>query len=332
MGQKVRLGSVVGGVVVLVCIGLAWGWGCLALYYAGPQALLFRQILIALFVLSLLLCFGLSRSFSWGVLTAAFLFGGLLIWWSTLTPVNDKEWLADVAQLPQGSYQGEVLTLHNVRNFHYYSEENYQPQWETRQYDLAKLSHLDLFVSYWGSPYIAHTILSWGFSDGQQLAVSVETRKSKGQVYSAVQGFFKQYNLTYVAADERDLVGLRAQHRGEEVYFYRLQNVSVEDSRALLDSYVSHMNELAQQQEFYNALTSNCTTTILLNIKALDPTRIPFDWRLLVNGLLDQYLYDLKSIRTDIPFGELRQKSRIDRRLEQYRGEDFSGYLRQGLI
>lgn len=314
--------------LVLILVGIGT-WGGLAIYYAGPGSVTLRQWLVGGYLVGLILCLLLSRSMGWGVLTAMVLFSGLLVWWLTITPTNDKKWQPDVAQLPSATLQGNILTIHNVRNFTYRSENDYTPQWETRQYDISTLRNLDLFISYWGSPYIAHTILSWSFADGKHLAISVETRKSQGQVYSAVQGFFKQYNLIYVVADERDLVGLRSNYRHEKLYYYRLRNVSPDDARSLLREYVKRINNLTDSPQFYNALTKNCTTTILLNIKALDPNRIPNDWRLLVNGYLDKFLYAHHFIRTDLPFGQLRQQSRIDQRLRHYNGANFSGYLRQ---
>lgn len=314
---------------LLLIIGAIGGWGGLALYYSGPGSLLVREVLAGAYIVSLLGSLLLSRSLGWGVLTALVIFGGVLGWWLTLSPTNEKAWQPDVAKVATGQWQGNIITVHNVRDFTYRSENDYTPKWETRQYDLAKLTHLDIFISYWGSPYIAHTIMSWEFSDGRHLAISVETRKSKEQTYSAVQGFFKQYNLIYVAATERDLIGLRTNFRHEDVYYYQLQQVSRDDARALLTEYVRRMNALAKMPQFYNALTMNCTTTILLNIKALDPSRLPLDWRLLLNGYLDKYLYDNKFIRTDIPFAQLKRQSRIDRHMQKYHGHDFSGYLRQ---
>ena len=108
---------------------------------------------------------------------------------------------------PTAEIQGNQLTVRNVRNFDYRTETDFTPRWETRTYDLSKLRGLDLYVIYWGSPSIAHTILSWEFDDGQHLAVSIETRKETGESYSAVRGFFRQYELYYVLADERDVVG-----------------------------------------------------------------------------------------------------------------------------
>ena len=192
----------------------------------------------------------------WGV---GFL--AIIVWWSTLQPSNDRDWQPDVAKVAWAEVSGDKLTFHNVRDFDYRSETDFTPRYEDRVYDLSKLRGLDLVMSYWGSPAIAHTIMSWEFEGSRPLAISIETRKSKGQEYSAVKGFFRHYEIIYVAADERDVVRVRTNYRGEDDYLYRLK-VAPEQARALLMDYVTTMNALAKTPEFYNALVDNCTTSI----------------------------------------------------------------------
>jgi len=134
---------------------------------------------------------------------------------------NDRAWYDDVAELPWATIDGDRVTIRNVRNFTYRSDTDYTPRWETRTYDLSKLTGQDLFLSFWGPTMIAHTIASWEFSDGQHLAISIETRKKQGESYSALLGFFRQYELYYVVADERGVVGVRTNVRGERVHLYR---------------------------------------------------------------------------------------------------------------
>jgi Domain of unknown function (DUF4105) len=125
---------------------------------------------------------------------------------------------------PERAQRGVAETIQNVRNFKYRSESSYAQRWETRTYNLDQVRSVDLFLSFWGPTQIAHTIASWGFDDGQYLAISIETRKKRGESYSALRGFFRQYELYYVVADERDLVGLRTTYRGEQVYLYSVRH------------------------------------------------------------------------------------------------------------
>jgi hypothetical protein len=227
-------------------------------------------------------------------------------------------------------FDGDLVTLDNVRNFHYRSEDDFDESWETRTYDLSKLRGIDLFLSYWGSPLIAHTIASWEFEDGQHLAISIETRKEVGESYSAILGFFRQYELYYVASDERDVIGVRTNHRGEEVYLYRMRT-PIPVARALLVDYLKTMNALALEPRWYNALSHNCTTTIRRHARQVAP-RNPVSWKIFVNGFIDELGYDRGSMDTSLPFEELRSRSEITERARAA-GDDptFSSLIRLNL-
>jgi hypothetical protein len=254
-----------------------------------------------------------------------------MIWWQTLKPSNNRDWAADVAQISHGEIQGDKLIMYNVRNFSYTSETDFEKSWETREYDLTKLQGLDIFLSYWASDHIAHTIMSWDFGDNNHLAVSIETRKEKTEEYSAVKGFFKQFELSYVAADEKDIVKLRTDFRNERVYVYRLL-ADNEGIRALLDNYLAEMNQLFNKPKFYDAFSRNCTTTIRLHTNAIQPDRpLPLDWRLILSGHLDELLYERKSISQKLPFVELRALSRIDERIKENTRDNYSEELRADL-
>ena len=306
----------------------AWSAACLLL--DGPQSRLIAGLLSTGFVIGALLVTVLARPVWRMWLTFAVLFFTVQIWWLGIDASNDREWLPDVAQLPIATFEGDLLTLENVRNFHYRSEDDFDELWETRSYDLSKLRGIDLFLSYWGSPMIAHTIVSWEFDDGQHLAISIETRKEVGESYSAVLGFFRQYELYYVAADERDVIGVRTNHRGEEVYLYRLQT-PVPMARALLVDYLRAMNSLAAEPSWYNALTTNCTTTIRRHTQHVAANN-PFSWKILVNGYIDELGYDRGTIDTSLPFEELRRISAITEKARAAGDSpNFSRRIREGL-
>jgi hypothetical protein len=303
-------------------------WGSAALWFDGPASLaaLFAAA-FALAVVALLIILWPRRRAYAAILV---LFAVLLGWWLSLEPSNDRDWQPDVAQLPAVEIQGDKVTIHNVRNFDYRTEADYTERWETRSYDLSKLRGLDLFVIYWGSPSIAHTILSWGFDDGQHLAVSIETRKEKGESYSAVRGFFRQYELYYVIADERDVVRLRTNYRHEDVYLYRLRTPPAR-ARAILLDYLKAVNRLTKQPKWYNALTYNCTTTIRLHVADVVPG-VPHDWRWLANGHMDELLYELGVVNRDYPFAELKKLSYINPKAQAVPPDgDFSAAIRKGL-
>jgi hypothetical protein len=319
-------------IVLALLLLAATGWAALVLLYAGPHgAPWLRPSLAAVYALGSLAILLWLRPYwrALGVWSVAFL--AVLVWWSSLRPGNDLEWQPDVARIAWVEVQGDRMTVHNVRNFDWRSETDFTPRWEDRTYDLAKLRGADLFMSYWGSPAIAHTIISWDFEGSLPLAISIETRKTKGQEYSAIEGFFRQYSIIYVAADERDVVRVRTNYRGEDVYLYRLK-ATPELARAVLMQYVATMNSLVKTPEFYNALVDNCTTSIRQHVKdaVANPPRV--DWRLLANGYGDRMLYERGSLDTRLPFEELRAKSHINARAKALDQDPaFSQGIREGL-
>jgi hypothetical protein len=317
-----------------ICLGLLLvaptAWACLALWIDGPASRPLAGALVAFVAVGTLGLVALLRPLRRAALTWLIGFAVVLLWWFSLAPRQDREWQADVARPPSAEIDGDQLLIRNVRNFEYRSETDFTPRWEERRFDLSRVVGLDLFMSFWGPTLIAHTIMSWEFDDGRHLAVSIETRKEVGEAYSAVRGFFRQYELYYVFADERDLIGLRTNHRGETVYLYRLP-APPERARRLLEIYLAHANRLARAPDWYNALTHNCTTSIRLN--ALEGgVRLPLDWRLLVNGYLDELLYESGRLNRTLPVAELRKRSDITAKARAAgTSEEFSRLIREGL-
>jgi len=324
-----------GGWIVLQLLAglvlvLAIAWGALALWFDGPSARGLAGGLAAGFVLLSLALLALVRPFRRGLLAALVPVIAVIVWWTSIPARNDRNWYPDVARLAHATFAGNLVTIENVRNFDYRSETDYTQRWETRTYDLDKLRGFDMFLSFWGPTLIAHTIASWEFDDGQHLAISIETRKEQGEEYSAVRGFFRQYELYYVVADERDLVRLRTNYRGEQAYLYRLR-VPRDAARAFLREYLREVNELAAQPRWYNALTHNCTTTIRYHAQQVGESR-RLDWRLFANGRADEMLYDQGRLDTTLPFPELKARSDITSKAKAADADpEFSARIRDGL-
>jgi len=231
--------------------------------------------------------------------------------------------------LPYASITGDRITLHNIRNNHYRTETDYEVRHYEKTFDLNDLQTLDLFLVYWGSPAIAHTILSFGFGNDEYVAISIETRKEQGEDYSPIKGFFRQYELTYVVADERDVIRLRPNYRGETTYLYRLKTPP-ETIRAVFLNYMKQINSLTRQPEWYNAFTANCTTVIRHNVPYA--ARNPWSWKLLLNGYLDELIYENGVVDRRLPFAELKRLSLIDGRSKAANDDpDYSARIREGL-
>ncbi|MGH0034087.1 MAG: DUF4105 domain-containing protein [Myxococcota bacterium] len=310
---------------------LTAAWSCAALWIDGPESRILAGALAFAYVAAGAAVFAALRPFRRALLAYAVLFLLVVGWWRSIPASNDREWLEDVSRTPTATFAGDQVVISNVRNFDYESELEYTPRWEERTYDLSKITGVDLFLSYWGSPLIAHTIMSWEFEDGEHLAISIETRKEVGEEYSAVLGFFRQFELYYVVADERDLVRLRTNYRGEQVRLYRLTNVKPEGARAVLEQYLHEIDRLNREARWYNAATHNCTTAIRYHIKQVAPDN-PWDWRILVNGLIDEMAYERGSIDTSLAFEDLRAASDVGEAARAADdAPDFSARIRDGL-
>ncbi len=224
-------------------------------------------------------------------------------------PTNNANWEPELAIAATVTIAGDDITIANIRNFTYRTRDDFTPAYETRSYKLSHLNSIDMVVSHWSSKLIAHVFLSFGFADAQYLAISIEIRRRRGQKYSSLAGFFRQYEMFYVAADERDLIGQRVVARGEEVYLYRLQ-IPDDISREVFLSYLTRIQQLGRAPEFYNTLTNNCTTNIFHHANAGEQ-RIPFNWKILASGYVDAYAYNLGILDQSTDFKTLKAKCRV---------------------
>lgn len=316
--------------LVTFCSGV---WGALALWYQLPGNLATRTIGSAIWVIGViaLVILAINRR-SWlpfGIYVLSY--AVLMFWWMSIAPSNNRIWAGDTSRLLTGNVEGSQVTLNNVRDFSWRTDDDYDAHWETRHYDLDHLASADAVLSYWGSAAIAHAMISFGFDDGSHLVFSVEIRKKRGQQYSAIGGFFKQFETILTAADERDIIRVRTNVRGEDDYLYPLR-MDKAAMRALFLSYVHAANKLAVTPAFYNTITSNCTTIVYRMARQIDPG-LPWDIRLLLTGYLPEYLYKVGALDRSVPIAELRQRGRITERARSSKpGDDFSRVIRVGIV
>ncbi|MDR7049452.1 hypothetical protein J2X54_001907 [Duganella sp. 3397] len=326
-----KIWKTIGRVVASIAIGVATAWGALALWFQPPfQVEALRVPAMGLWVsiapVTLFWWWRLHRArvlLPWGAAMAA-----LLVWWGTLQPSHDRVWADDVARMVTGEVQGSVVTLDQVRNFDWRSDDDYTQRWERRSYDLDQLRSVDVALSYWMGPAIAHTLVSFGFADGRYLTFSIEIRKERGESFDAVAGFFKRYETVLIAADERDILRVRTNARGEDMYLYRL-NIPQKTMRSLFLAYLDEGAQLKRTPRFYNTLTANCTTIVFEMARRID-TALPLDWRLLASGYLDRYLFDLGALAGPQNFDTLRQAAHITARAKAAdQAPDYSAAIRR---
>lgn len=261
----------------------------------------------------------------------------VLVWFESQSPRNDRNWQTEVSRPSRVERKGDTAAVRDVRDFDWTGAETANPRWAPRTYDLAKLDSVWLGLSYWdGNTGICHTILSFGFTDGQYLGVSVETRKEVGEEFSTWRGFFHQYEIFYVLAEERDVLGVRAAHRGEDLYLYPLRMEPAE-RRRLLEDILDSAGALADTPEWYGALRFNCTTTLQRHVDAALGRPAHFHWDTVLNGHIDEKAWRRGSVADapfdeGRPFAEVRAAHRItDAAKAAAGGADFSRRIRQGM-
>lgn len=324
-----------GFLLVCVLVG-ATAWGALAIYYSELTSSVLRVVLAGLFAVVGIVTLALMprRQWRWRALGAfALVFATLLAWWSSIAPSNDRDWKPEVAVLPFATFDGNRVIVHNIRNFDYRSETDFTPAYYDKTFDLDKLSSVDIVASYWAGPAIAHVFLSFGFGPNEYLAVSIERRDERGEDYSTIKGLFKQYELFYVVADERDVIRLRTNYRRdppEDVYVYRVQGTA-DGGRQVLRDYLREINSLRERPQWYNTLTANCTGNIWLHAR-VNPGRVPYSWKILASGYVPEYLYEQGRLDTRLPFAELKRRGHVNALArEADKAPDFSARIRAKL-
>ena len=223
-------------------------------------------------------------------------------WFFSIEAKFDRNWQPDVSEVvsyTRDANDPNLITFTNVRNFDWQAprddggEISSNSRWETRTVDMSKLAGVDIFNSYWMGPLIAHTLVSFRFKDDRPLAFSFEIRKEGDETFSALAGFFRRFELSLIAAEERDIIYTRTNARGEQVYLFPVSHLQQSEVQSLFESYLIAADDLNAQPAWYNTLTSNCTNIIFYMARIVSGERLPWDYRIWVSGWLPNYLYDI---------------------------------------
>jgi hypothetical protein len=321
---------------VTVGLGFAWlallllhTWATLAIYFTNFHQPIARILLPLVYVLFLVALVIFVRRQLLRLIVVTVIFVLAAGWWMSIQPTGRGEYLPPVARLPYPEFHGDLVTIRNLRNFDYRARDDYDIRYEDRTYDLRQLRHVDFLINYWdGKRDTAHTALSFGFDDGQYVAVSVEIRGQKGDTYEFLRGLFKQFELFYVIGDERDVIRVRTNYQNEEVHLYRT-NCTPENARTLFVDILKGADALRAHPRFYDTLFCNCTTTLIEHINHVLPTKVPFWQRRMMNGYTDQAAFENGWLAGHGSFAELRSRSNINERAQEAdQDPDFSQKIR----
>jgi hypothetical protein len=317
----------VGRVFGRFVMALAMLVGALALDYSTLQPVFLRELLAAAST-AVAVSVLFARPFRIVLVLWIISMGMLAVWYTNDHPSNDRDWRPEYSIPAKFHLQNRIVFAQRVRSFSYRSEDDFTEAYYDANYHLDELENVDLVSSYWAGDAIAHVFLTFGFSGGRHLAFSIETRRARGVDYSTLAGFFHHYELFYVVADERDLIGVRTDIRREQVYLYRLR-LSPQVRERLFVSYVDKVNQLVSRPEWYNTVTDNCTTGILNRANTLGDIR--YNWRVLLSGYAAEYAYSLGLLNPEQTFADLRRESLIERPPGATINATFSQDIRKGL-
>jgi Domain of unknown function (DUF4105) len=292
-----------------VALALVVAWATLAIFYSPipwPWARIALAVAFAAFGVWALWYTDRARM-RWLFLA---LYAVVLVGWSFVLPSHDRDWRADVAVMPRAAIEGDRVRITGIRNFDYRSRDDFTIHYEEREVSLSKLVALDFFISFWQPGPIGHTFVSFVFEDAPPISVSIETRPETHEGYDPLASMFRKYELIYVVGEERDLVGVRTNFRGEDIYAYRLR-ISSGAARRLFEVYLQRINELADKPEFYHLLSNSCTINIVRYANVAGRYG-DLDIRHVFNGWVDRYFYNTRLLQEGYSFAELRRRSRVD--------------------
>lgn len=317
-------------VIFLIVLGFGL-WGGFALHFQA-RAFLKLALICMWGLLVILTLWGICRPKGRMRSLVVFVFGVIIMvtWWASFTPKLDRDWAPELAQSLTGEIDGNKVTLHNVRNFNWRTSTDFDVRWESREYDLDQLDSIDMILSYWGDDAIAHTLLSFGFLNGDHAVFSVEIRRENNEEFSTIGGFFKKYELAILVADENDIVRLRTNVRDplEDVYLYPITTTK-EHRIALFQGLIGKANDLAKKPRFYHTIMANCTTVIYSLIRQYRDD-IDLDIRIIQSGYLPDYMAERGVLNWSKPYGDIRARAAISAKGQGIEaGQDYSVVIRK---
>jgi hypothetical protein len=246
-------------------------------------------------------------------------------------PSNDRDWSPNQAVLATADFNGNLVSVHNIRNTQYHTASDYTVRHYDKTFDLDKLDTVNFIVVPLPEvPGGAHAFVSFGFGGRDFVAISVEIRRTRGEEFSLARSLARPYEIMYVVGDERDLIELRSAHWLEDVYMYRLETPRAQ-MRALFVDMLRRANKLSEEPEFYRVVTNNCVTNLVTHINHAAPGTVPYTYQVLFPAYLDRLVYDLNLINVDRPFEQTKQDARINELAYIHRKDpDFSVKIREG--
>ncbi len=249
-----------------------------------------------------------------------------------LRPSNERFWVNDNARMATAEFDGEKVTIRNVRDFEWRSTKDFDERWIDVTMSLDKMAKIWFVLEYFepSKKQMAHTIMVFEDDDGQRIACSIEVRREQGERYHPIKGLFRQYELIYVWATERDVIGVRTRCRKKSVtHLFEAVVLGPGNERRMLESYLRRSNKLSIDPEWYNTITNTCTTNIVAHVNEVYPGRVPWGVSILLPGLSPRLLSRNNLVKMTGTLEETLRDSVIDERAMRWDGAvDFGDWIR----
>jgi len=326
-----RLG-VLAGTALAISLGAwtLWAGAALAMGGVGPDGASWLRVALGAAALLTVIAAGWWRGPKVGAALLATACLATTVWFFAGLPAShDRSWSEDQSRLPGVRFDGDLVHITDARAFRYRGSGDWDARWFDTTYDLSTLEGADFAVErFTDNEAVAHTLVSFRFTDGRVLAVSVEIRKEIGESYGPVRGMFRQYELMVVLGDERDLLELRAVHREDTVYMHPMRG-SPETARAFLERLLRKARDIRERPQWYHTVSASCTSVLAQQLQAV--VDLPLDHRIYLPGYSDSLAFELGIIDTTEDFPTTRERNRINERAVAAAGqEDFSERIRKG--
>jgi hypothetical protein len=314
-------------VMMLVSAAVITLWTAGAIYYDVCHGGQWGRLLAAGWAIGVIALFATWQPIWQPFLALVGVTAVFLAWWFQQKPSHNREWDPSVAVLPRAVREGDAITIENIRNFEYRSLDDFTPRYETRTVHFSKLRGADILFFNWGSRWMTHPVLVFDFGTDGRIGMSIEVRYRKQQEYSILRSFYRQQELIFVVADERDVILRRTKcGTNQEALLYHF-NADVEELRTAFLDYIDAINNLHDTPRWYHGICTNCTTTFY----RLPNSRFRIDWRVIANGRLDQALYEDGRLDRSLPFQELRKLAKLNAIANSAPADGFGDHIRRDL-
>ena len=97
----------------------------------------------------------------------------------SLRPSNDRSWVNDNERQAEAEFDGDEVTIRNVRDFEWRSGRDFDERWIDLKLNLTEVEKIWFVLEYFdpNRRQMAHTIMSFEMSDGTRVACSIEVRR-----------------------------------------------------------------------------------------------------------------------------------------------------------